>query len=109
MESKDKLIETDIKNFTFYYFDDIMRVVDVNLDYILLDEKSCENILIYGISFKTFMGEINHCILDLIKLIDLLKLMMELDIFYNLVLGGMMQFIIGLEKGLHEVSYTHFC
>ena len=28
MESKDELKETDIKNRTCYYFDDIMRVID---------------------------------------------------------------------------------
>ena len=40
MESKDELKEIDIKNCTCYYFDDIMRVRDVDFDNISLDEKS---------------------------------------------------------------------
>ena len=40
MESKDKWKETDIKNRTCYYFDDIMRVIDTDFNNILLDKKS---------------------------------------------------------------------
>ena len=32
MKSKDELKETDIKNCVSYYFDDIMRVKDIDLD-----------------------------------------------------------------------------
>ena len=42
-----------MKNRGCYYFDDIMRLVDIDSDNILLDEKSYKiykNILIYGIS-----------------------------------------------------------
>ena len=59
MESKNELKETDIENRTCYYFDDIMKVIDIYSGDILLDEKSYktyENILIYDISYKTFMG-----------------------------------------------------
>ena len=59
MESKDELKEIDFKNRTCYYFDDIIRDLDIDFDNILLDEKSYknkhENILIYDISYKTFM------------------------------------------------------
>ena len=58
MESKDELKEIDVKNRTCYYFDNIMRLEDINFN-ILLEEKSYktyENILIYDISYKTFMG-----------------------------------------------------
>ena len=44
---------------TCYYFDDIMRVRDTDFRYILLDKKSYktyENISIYDVSCKTFMG-----------------------------------------------------
>ena len=61
MESNDELKESDIKNRTCYYFDDIMSVGDFDFNNILLDEKPCENsngnILIYDISYKTFTGE----------------------------------------------------
>ena len=63
MESKDKLKESNIKNRTCYYFDDIMRVIDIDFNNILLDEKSYEIILkktlVYDISYKTFMGKKN--------------------------------------------------
>ena len=43
MESKDKLKEIDIKNCMCYYFDDIMRAWDIDIDTdfrdISLDEK----------------------------------------------------------------------
>ena len=59
MESKDELKEIDIKNCKYYYFDDLMRVIDFDFSDILLDEKPFEknkNIFIYYISSKTFMG-----------------------------------------------------
>ena len=40
MESKDELKKFDIKNRTCYYFDDIMKVKDIDFKDILLDEKS---------------------------------------------------------------------
>ena len=39
MERKDELKEIDIKNRTCYYFDDIIRDLDIYFDNILLDEK----------------------------------------------------------------------
>ena len=64
MENKDELKERDIKNRRCYYFDDIMRAwdIDINTDFsgILLEEKlykeKNENILIYEISYKTSTG-----------------------------------------------------
>ena len=67
MESKDELKETDIKNGTCYYFNDITKVWDINIysSDILLDEKlykdKYENVLTYDISYKTSTGE-NYCI-----------------------------------------------
>ena len=52
MESNDKLNEIDIRNRTCYYFDDIIEIQDFDLDNILIDEKSYENILFYNISYK---------------------------------------------------------
>ena len=39
MESKDELKEIDIKNCTYYYFDDIMKVTDIDSEKMFLDEK----------------------------------------------------------------------
>ena len=44
-----------IKNRTCYYFEDIIKKEDFDLDNILMDEKSHENILIYDISYKTLI------------------------------------------------------
>ena len=56
MESKDELKKIDIKNRTCYQFDDITRVIDVDFSDTLLNKKSYENILIYDIAYKTFIG-----------------------------------------------------
>ena len=40
-----------IKNRTCYYFDDIIKLEDFNLDNILRDKESYENIPIYDISY----------------------------------------------------------
>ena len=56
MDSNDELKEIDIKYRTCYYFDDIIKIEDFNLDDVLdekLDEKSYENILVYNILYKT--------------------------------------------------------
>ena len=42
MESKE-LKEINIKNHTCYYFDDIIKVEDFNLDNILIDENHTKN------------------------------------------------------------------
>ena len=66
MDSNDELKETDIKNRTCYYFDDITKIENFNIDYILIDVKSYENILVYNISCKTLIGT-KLCVLDFIK------------------------------------------
>ena len=53
MESNDQFIEIDIKNRTCYYFDDIIKVEHFDLDNILIDEKSYENILVCNITYKS--------------------------------------------------------
>ena len=59
MERKSKLRKIDIKNNACYYFNYIIRVIAINLRDILLDEKKYENISIYDISYKTFIGSIS--------------------------------------------------
>ena len=41
-----------IKNRACYYFDDIIKLEDFDIDQILLDEKSHQNISIYDIKYK---------------------------------------------------------
>ena len=52
MDSNVELKEINIKNCTCYYFDDITKIEDFNLDNILIDGKSCGNILVYNILYK---------------------------------------------------------
>ena len=56
MESNNKWKETDNKNLTCYYFVDIIKVEGFDFDKILTNEKPYENILVYGISYKTFIS-----------------------------------------------------
>ena len=61
LQSKDELKKIDINNHMCYYFDDIIRFWDrdINLSDILLDKKSYEaykNILIFGILCKNSTG-----------------------------------------------------
>ena len=56
MERNNKLKEINIKISTWYYFDDIIKFEDFDIDNILIDEKSYENILVYSISLKTLMA-----------------------------------------------------
>ena len=44
MESKNELKEIDIINCTCYYFDDIVKIENLDLDNILMDEKSYKNV-----------------------------------------------------------------
>ena len=99
MDNKDEL-KNNIKNRTCYYFDDIIRIRDINPNNILLNEKLQRKILIYDVSYKTFMGE-KPCVFSLIKQIDLLKCLMELDIQYYLIMGDMTKFVIS-----YQIFYT---
>ena len=56
MERNYELKEISIINCIFYYFNDIIKFKDFDLDNILIDEKSYGNILIYNISYKTLVG-----------------------------------------------------
>ena len=52
MESNDKLKEIDIKNCTYYYFNNIIKIEDFDFDNV----KSYKNILVHDISYKTLIG-----------------------------------------------------
>ena len=45
-----------IKNNTYYYFDDVIKLEGFNLENILIDQKSHEIILTYGIPNKTLIA-----------------------------------------------------
>ena len=50
-----------------YFFDDIIKIEDFNLNNISIDEKLYENILVYNISYKKSWLLLNFCVLDSIK------------------------------------------
>ena len=50
------LKEINIKIRTCYYIDDIIKFEDFDLENILLDEKSYQNIFVFEILYKTFIG-----------------------------------------------------
>ena len=52
IESNGKLKEINIKNHTCYYLDDIIKIDNFDLDNILINQKSYENILVYNIFCK---------------------------------------------------------
>ena len=56
IESNDKLKEINVKNGTCYYFKDIIKFEDFDLDNISIDEKSYKNILVYTFLYKTLIG-----------------------------------------------------
>ena len=62
MKYKDELKEIVIKNCTCYYFDVIIKDVDIYFSDILLDEKLYKNIWIFDISYKTSTGPKSLCI-----------------------------------------------
>ena len=55
MENNKKLKEISIKDRMCYYFDDITKFEVFDLDNILIDENSYENILVCNISHKTLI------------------------------------------------------
>ena len=51
-----------IKNCMCYYFDEIIKLEDFDIDNILIDEKSHKDILIYDNLYKTLIGAKPLCI-----------------------------------------------
>ena len=45
-----------IKDLPCYYFDELIKLQDFDLDNILIDKKWFENIFIYNISYKTLIS-----------------------------------------------------
>ena len=90
MENKESK-KVCIKNCLCYYFEDIIKLKDFNLDNILIEEKSHKTILICDISYKTLIGS-----KPLLNKLELQGFMMELDIEHCLALKNMMLFMTEL-------------
>ena len=56
MASNNESKETHIKRHTYYYFDNIVNISDIDLDNILLDQKSYDKTSIYDVTYRTPCG-----------------------------------------------------
>ena len=61
-----KIKDVDIKNYTYYFFDGIINIKNVDLDNIKIDETSYKNILIYYIEYVTIKDTKNKGLLSII-------------------------------------------
>ena len=96
MKSNDKLKQIDVKSRMCYFFDDITKVEGFDLDSILIDEKSFENILVYNILYKSLIdSKILHIRFD--KIDGIIRAIMELDIQYYLEMDNIIPFTTGLD------------
>ena len=57
MEGKNKLKKTDIKNCTCYYFENINKIEDFDIN-IVIDEKPYKNVFVCNISYKILIDSI---------------------------------------------------
>ena len=53
MQIGNKFKDTDIKNGTYYFFDELINIKNLDLNKLMTDEKSYKNILIYYIEYLT--------------------------------------------------------
>ena len=70
--------QINIKNRTYYFFNDMINIKNVHSNLSKIDKKSYKNIYIYYIGYIT-MKYLDYCILLLIKQIDTLKKVMEIN------------------------------
>ena len=108
-------LKKDIKNRMCYYFDNIVRVGEINFSDILLDEKlyktKYRNNLIYGISYKAFMGSITlHITFDkidgFIKIYDGIKyLVLFCHSWYDEICDRI-EYLISEKSGVTD-SFNH--
>ena len=47
------VIEINVKNFTYYFFNDMINIKNLDLNKIKIDEKSYNNIFIYYVGYVT--------------------------------------------------------
>ena len=114
MESKNELKEIHIKSRTCYYFDDKTSDRNIYSDYILLGEKlykTYENILIYDILYKHFMGAKPLCIrfdeIDrFIKIYDEIRYLVLSDYGWVNKICNRIKYLMGEKSGITD-SINH--
>ena len=95
MENTNELKETDIKNCTCQYFDDIINI-NVVPHNILLDKKSYGNILLMMFPKKLHTVQSLYEIIW-VKQIDTLENMIKLNIQHNFILKNLKEYAIELD------------
>ena len=93
--------KVDIKNFTCYYFDGIIKIEDYEFD-----KNHTKIFWIMTFHTKLCLAQ-TSCVLNLIKWMDLLEFMMRLDLKYYLVLKNMMPFRMKLDVLLAKKMALH--
>ena len=63
MNNQNKSTGIEIKNRTCYYFDDVNNIYNIDLDNLLLGQRSYKDILIYDAAYKTSCGAKPLCII----------------------------------------------
>ena len=53
------IIQINIKNQTYYFFNDIINIKNFNSNLLKIDKKSYKNIDIYYIGYSTMKGHLN--------------------------------------------------
>ena len=112
MKIRDELKEIDIKNRTCYYFDDKMAVGDTDSGNTLLGKKLYKIILIYGISYKTFMGSepLRFCVDKIdgfIKIYDGIKCLELFGHSWNDEICDRIKYLISRKSGITDtINHT---
>ena len=88
---KNELKKVCSKNRMCYYFDDMIKLEDLDLDNILIDDKSHENILIYDIWYKTLIDS------------NLLRIFNKIDQIIRIYDGTRYLTLFGTKK--HDTIY----
>ena len=113
MDSNDELKEIDVKNRTCYYFDGIIKIEDFNLDNVLSNEKF-ENILVYNISYKTFIDVNKPLRITFDKIVGFIRVYNETrylvlfgsekyDFIYNRI-----RYLLGVQSGItYVISHNY--
>ena len=113
MDRNDAIKEIDIKNRKFYYFNEIAKIEDFNIDNTLIDEISNKNILVYFISYKTLIDakplRIRFDKMDgFIRFYDGIRYLVLLgcekyDFIYNRI-----RYLIGMKSGItYAMSHNY--
>ena len=107
MESNDKLKEIDIENRTCYCFDDIIKIENVNLGNILIDEKSYKNILVFNISYRSLRIRFDK-IDEFIRGYDETRYLVLIGSEKYYFIYNRIRYLIGVKRGITYVIFHSY-